>query len=45
MDILHNDEHGLSRRQAIELSQKRRQCHLLALLRAQLWYAVALTGG
>ena len=44
MDILNNDEHWLSRRQAIELRQKRRQCHLLALLRAQLWHAVAVTG-
>ena len=36
MDILKEDEHWPLRRQAIELSQKRGQCHLLALLRAQI---------
>src|SRR5438045_3915260 len=44
MGILKDDEHWLPRRQAIELSQKSRQCHLLALLRAQLWHAVAVIG-
>src|SRR3979409_1981696 len=44
MDILKDDEHWLPRRQAIELSQKGRQCHLLALLRAQVRPAVAVVG-
>src|SRR5258708_24937049 len=44
MDILKDEVHWLLRRQTIELSQKRRQCHLLALLRAQLWHAVAVVG-
>src|SRR6202011_1950695 len=44
VDVLKEDEHRLRPRQAIELSQKRRQCHLLALLRAQLWHAVAVAG-
>src|SRR5258708_6812154 len=44
MDILKDDEHWRSRRQAIELSRKRRQCHLLKLLRAQLWQAAAVIG-
>src|SRR5215207_5737820 len=42
MDILNNGEHRLSRRQALELSQKRRQRQLLALLRAQLWHTVTV---
>src|ERR1700736_3775135 len=44
MNILKDDEHWLPRRQGIELSQKRRQCHLLKLLRAQLRHAVAVIG-
>src|ERR1700730_11606982 len=44
MDIVKDDEHWLAPRPALELSRKRRQCHLLALLRAQLWHAVAVVG-
>ena len=42
MDIVKDDEHRLPRRQAAELSQKCRQCHLFALLRAHLWHVIAV---
>src|SRR5712664_3153369 len=42
VDILKDDEHRLLRRQHIELTQQRRQCHLLTLLRTDLRQAVAV---
>ena len=43
MDILKDDKNWLPRRQDTELGQKRRQCHLLTLLRTELRRAVAVT--
>ena len=44
MRILEHHQRRLLRREALELSRKRRQCRLLALLRAQLGQGIALAG-